>query len=603
LSHFDKPSTETIKNAEQLKVVNELFAINRDIDPDYNYLQAKQLMSVNYILPNEFKDCIKNPSITSNNFSILHFNARSLVNKIDNVINFLDELAFEFAILAVTETWANSDNDSRLNIPGYKLYNKNRPSKRGGGVAAYIKESLCFVARNDLDQYYSDEFEFLCVKVLQGKFHNNIVVIYRPPNANIAVFTDTYNKLMTKLSKEKCVTYVAGDFNINLLNYETHNDTNCFLNTAFEHHHYPVITRPTRFGDTRSTLIDNIFTNNPSCDYVAGLFITDLSDHLPIFYIASNKLHVNCKTTRQKEIRSVTDASVNSFLSKLQTVKWDVLNDIGNVNERYNQFIELLESMYNEAFPVKIINITDTKSKRSRKPWITSGLMKSICNKNKLYKKFITSRTEADNTNYKRYRNKLTHLLRCAKSNYYLKKFTEVQQDIGETWKLIKQVVNENRAPIEAIETLTINNSETTNMQNIVNHFNAYFTNVGKSLAEKVPQSRGNHSDTITAHYTVSDAMFIKPTDKTEISNIVHNLKLKKSTGHDGFSTKVIKAVIDCIAQPFADICNLSFSSAVFPDKLKIAKICPVYKSEDKKMSVIIGRFQSSLYSLKYLKK
>ena len=228
LSHFDKPSTETIKNAEQLKVVNELFAINRDIDPDYNYLQAKQLMSVNYILPNEFKDCIKNPSITSNNFSILHFNARSLVNKIDNVINFLDELAFEFAILAVTETWANSDNDSRLNIPGYKLYNKNRPSKRGGGVAAYIKESLCFVARNDLDQYYSDEFEFLCVKVLQGKFHNNIVVIYRPPNANIAVFTDTYNKLMTKLSKEKCVTYVAGDFNINLLNYETHNDTNCF---------------------------------------------------------------------------------------------------------------------------------------------------------------------------------------------------------------------------------------------------------------------------------------------------------------------------------------------------------------------------------------
>ena len=52
LSHFDKPSTAIIKNAEQLKVVNELFAINRDIDPDFNYLQAKQLMSVNYLLPN-----------------------------------------------------------------------------------------------------------------------------------------------------------------------------------------------------------------------------------------------------------------------------------------------------------------------------------------------------------------------------------------------------------------------------------------------------------------------------------------------------------------------------------------------------------------------
>ena len=378
LSHFDKPSTAIIKNAEQLKVVNELFAINRDIDPDFNYLQAKQLMSVNYLLPNEFRDYIKTTSIGSNNLSILHLNARSLVNKIDNVINFLDELSFEFTVLAITETWANSDSDSRLSIPGYRLCNKNRTSKRGGGVAAYIKECLCFEVRNDLDQYYSDEFEFICVKVLQGKLHNNIVVIYRPPNSNISVFTENYNKLMTKLNKEKCDTYVAGDFNINLLNYEKHNDTNCFLNTAFEHHQYPVITRPTRFGDTRSTLIDNIFTNNPSGDYIAGFFITDLSDHLPIFYMSSNKLHENTKTIRHKEIRSVTDASVSSFLSKLETTKWDVLNDIGNVNERYNKFIELVEPMYNEAFPVKIIKITNTKSNRSRKPWITSGLMKSI---------------------------------------------------------------------------------------------------------------------------------------------------------------------------------------------------------------------------------
>ena len=204
--------------------------------------------------------------------------------------------------------------------------------------------------------------------------------------------------------------------------------------------------------------------------------------------------------------------------------------------------------------------------------------------KNKLYKIFLTSRSDADDTYYKQYRNKLTHLLRCAKSNYYLQRFTEVQQDIGETWKLIKQVVNENRAPMDTIDALTINGKETTNMQNIVNHFNTYFTNVGKSLAAKVPQARGNYCETITAHYTVSDAMFIKPTDKTEIINIVHNLKLKKSTGHDCFPTKVLKAVIECIAQPLVDICNLSFSSAVFPDKLKIAKICPIYKCEDKKI-------------------
>ena len=80
---------------------------------------------------------------------------------------------------------------------------------------------------------------------------------------------------------------------------------------------------------------------------------------------------------------------------------------------------------------------------------------------------------------------------------------------------------------MDTIDALTINGKETTNMQNIVNHFNTYFTDMGKSLAAKVPQARVNYCETITAHNTVSDAMFIKTTDKTEIINIVHNLKLK----------------------------------------------------------------------------
>ena len=106
-------------------------------------------------------------------------------------------------------------------------------------------------------------------------------------------FNDSYNSLLNKLctGNDKFETYIAGDFNINLLNYETHNDTNTFLNTAFEHHLYPIITRPTRFSNTNTTLIDNIFTNNPGNNYYAGLLLTDLSDLLPIVYVSDNKFY------------------------------------------------------------------------------------------------------------------------------------------------------------------------------------------------------------------------------------------------------------------------------------------------------------------------
>jgi len=44
----------------------------------------------------------------------------------------------------------------------------------------------------------------------------------------------------------------------------------------------------------------------------------------------------------------------------------------------------------------------------------------------------------------------------------------------------------------------------------------------------------------------------------------------------------VVKNVISTIAQPLADIVNLSLFSGIFPDQLKIAKVVPIFKNEKK---------------------
>ena len=51
-----------------------------------------------------------------------------------------------------------------------------------------------------------------------------------------------------------------GDFNINLLNFETHTDT--FMNTLGSYCFHPQILQPTRITDHSATLIDNIFINS-----------------------------------------------------------------------------------------------------------------------------------------------------------------------------------------------------------------------------------------------------------------------------------------------------------------------------------------------------
>lgn len=43
-----------------------------------------------------------------------------------------------------------------------------------------------------------------------------------------------------------------------------------------------------------------------------------------------------------------------------------------------------------------------------------------------------------------------------------------------------------------------------------------------------------------------------------------------------------VKHVIDGIVKPLTYICNLSFQTGTFPIKMKIAKVIPLYKTEDK---------------------
>ena len=67
-------------------------------------------------------------------------------------------------------------------------------------------------------------------------------------------------------------------------------------------------------------------------------------------------------------------------------------------------------------------------------------------------------------------------------------------------------------------------------------------------------------------------------TNVTEIINTVRNLKNTNSTGHDEFSNKFIKLSLPILAPALERIFNLSLSSGIYPNKLKIAKVIPIFK-------------------------
>ena len=59
------------------------------------------------------------------------------------------------------------------------------------------------------------------------------------------------------------------------------------------------------------------------------------------------------------------------------------------------------------------------------------------------------------------------------------------------------------------------------------------------------------------------------------------SLKSKNSAGFDGISTNLLKNIMPGILKPITLILNQSLATGIFPDKLKIAKVIPLYKKGD----------------------
>ena len=76
-----------------------------------------------------------------------------------------------------------------------------------------------------------------------------------------------------------------------------------------------------------------------------------------------------------------------------------------------------------------------------------------------------------------------------------------------------------------------------------------------------------------------SCALFLPYAD--EVISIVNSLKNSDSSGYYEIATNLIKKVVAHIAEPLSLIINPCLSVGIFPDKLKTAKVCPVFKSGD----------------------
>ena len=175
-----------------------------------------------------------------------------------------------------------------------------------------------------------------------------------------------------------------------------------------------------------------------------------------------------------------------NFILDYFSVEWEDLLKIDELNadKSTKKFLDKINMLLDTYAPLK--RVKKYKLKFKSKPWITLGLQKSISVKNKLLTNFINKKDpilkEEFHTNYKKYRNLLSTLMKKSKQAYYDKHFERNWNNIKNTWKGIKSLISLKTVASNVPSVLSLDNGGTiTSPYDIANTFNSYFASIAET--------------------------------------------------------------------------------------------------------------------------
>ena len=118
----------------------------------------------------------------------------------------------------------------------------------------------------------------------------------------------------------------------------------------------------------------------------------------------------------------------------------------------------------NQHMPLRKLSRKQTKL--YEKPWLTSGLLKSIKNKNKMFSALckVKFQNKALQQKYKRYRNLLNRVQCKAKICYYRQLFDSSKNNPTHTWRLINEIINHKNTEPKLPNSVTYHNTLITNL-------------------------------------------------------------------------------------------------------------------------------------------
>lgn len=510
----------------------------------------------------EFNANIQN--LNKNFFNIMSVNIRSIssVTKFNRFKALIAKLFTLPAIIAVQETWFNTNVCKIYNIPGYKSIHCCR-SDGYGGTSLFVRDQLHFTVEESKSEGF---IEYIILKIQNVKVDwkpLTMISVYKSPKCSPSNFLNFLETIIARHGRNPCI--FVGDANIDAIDINAFTDVSNILQNCDFCNCHELITRP-----KSHSCLDHVYSNLSKQMFIYSVEC-NLTDHNLIY--CSIDLNVPLHDVVQHEY---TVCDYEKLKTNVRT-QFQTFMIFGNPTEDAQNFIKCIQKAVDNSTVTKFCN-SNIKSKIA--PWINGNLHKLIAYKERLLKmRRKCPGNEIVKLQLKRISNIIKKSHKNSMNNYYANNLSNFQSDPRKTWNFLNETLG--RVVERNVSLQDNNGSIIVNNKCKAEEFNKKFLYAIQEIKDKIESLQHDNCNFFRTLRYCRNVFTLNCTSYNEIQREVSNLTVGKSCDHDNISSKVIKLSSNYVIPYMVTIFNNMISTSTYPNVLKIHKIIPISKEKN----------------------
>uniref|UniRef100_A0A670I6Y3 Reverse transcriptase domain-containing protein n=1 Tax=Podarcis muralis TaxID=64176 RepID=A0A670I6Y3_PODMU len=442
-------------------------------------------------------------------------------------------------------------------MEGYNLFQRNRPDKKGGGVALYVRHVYTCEEIQDLEP--QSQSESIWVKIKGEKNNSDLIVgvYYRSPSQTEGI-DDAFLEQMAKHAKGREIV-VMGDFNYPDICWMSNSAksirSNRFLTALADNFIVQKVGEATR----GTAILDLVLTNVD--DLVSGVEVEGslgASDHALLKFTIQRKGAAKHTRTQFLDFKKADFIKLREVLGE---IPWTVILKGKGVQDGWEFVKREIVKAQLQAIPMR-----RKHGRCLKKPgWLSKELLTELRLKKDVYKKW--KRGETTKEEFKQIASTCRHKVRKAKAQNELRLAREVKSNK----KGFYGYVRSKRKNKETVGSLRGEDGEMqTGDTERAELLNAFFASVFSDKENNArPEEFGANDSAEETQPRIT---------KEIVQEYLASLDVFKSPGPDELHPRVLKELADVISEPLAVIFENSWRTGEVPADWRRANVVPIFK-------------------------